>query len=182
VNPEGISNGEVLTLDKDDGTIKIGSTNVGREDYACKWCLNMTFERHFVDFVVQEREALGFVDTRPKCWYGKGCRTQHHRPAHAQRLQHLCDETRAESRDEQNRARAPQAVQTGSVRSAPVVNVPGSPASVVAGQSGAASVRAAVTGSVRGSGNSQDSQPANIASPVQNTPAAAPVEAPDNPH
>eukprot|EP00271_Cylindrocystis_brebissonii_P022097 TRINITY_DN831_c0_g4_i2.p1 TRINITY_DN831_c0_g4~~TRINITY_DN831_c0_g4_i2.p1 ORF type:complete len:159 (+),score=13.34 TRINITY_DN831_c0_g4_i2:169-645(+) len=31
---------------------------------------------------------------RQACWYGKGCRTQHHNAAHARRLNHACLPTR----------------------------------------------------------------------------------------
>lgn len=34
------------------------------------------------------------VRDRENCWYGRGCRTQGHRPDHAERMNHICEQTR----------------------------------------------------------------------------------------
>jgi len=45
-----------------------------------------------MDWWINEKEKSGVVDNRPKCWYGKNCRTQGHNPDHAARLNHACHE------------------------------------------------------------------------------------------
>ncbi|KAJ3161535.1 hypothetical protein HDU88_007340 [Geranomyces variabilis] len=40
-------------------------------------------------------ELLPVIRNRRDCWYGKDCRTQYHNLAHAQKLNHVCENTKA---------------------------------------------------------------------------------------
>ncbi|KAK6529154.1 hypothetical protein TWF694_004366 [Orbilia ellipsospora] len=87
------------------------------DSYLCSRCLPQIFHRYLTDFLVSERDRLGWTDTRTKCWYGKNCRTQRHNPDHCARLNHVCEETPQEGRRERQHApRLAQASYTGSVR------------------------------------------------------------------
>ncbi|KAF3937646.1 hypothetical protein ABW19_dt0210008 [Dactylella cylindrospora] len=83
-------------LRDDDGVIVPWPATVApvtRGEYVCRSCLVYLFDRYLTDFLVAERESLGWRDIRTKCWYGKNCRTQRHNPDHCARLNHVCDET-----------------------------------------------------------------------------------------
>ncbi|CAE8720963.1 unnamed protein product [Polarella glacialis] len=43
---------------------------------------------------ISEAELPARAQGRSNCWYGPGCRTQSHRPEHAARLNHVCQQTR----------------------------------------------------------------------------------------
>ena len=63
---------------------------------ACSTCT----ANAFCELLYQYREAIpaaelpAAVTARPDCYYGFNCRTQHHRPHHAQNLNHICPATR----------------------------------------------------------------------------------------
>ncbi|RVD83489.1 uncharacterized protein DFL_007876 [Arthrobotrys flagrans] len=89
------------------------------DSYVCKNCLPGMFDRYLTDFLISERERLGWTDARSRCWYGKNCRTQRHNPDHCARLSHVWDEVPAEERRETRPARPtrpPQVTHTGGVR------------------------------------------------------------------
>ncbi|KAK6334726.1 hypothetical protein TWF718_010174 [Orbilia javanica] len=97
------------------------------DSYVCKNCLPGIFDRHLTDFLISERERLGWTDIRSRCWYGRNCRTQRHNPDHCARLSHVWDEVPAEARREARPARPPrppQVTHTGNVRD----NIPSSQA------------------------------------------------------
>ncbi|KAK6497784.1 hypothetical protein TWF481_012186 [Arthrobotrys musiformis] len=91
----------------------------------CRNCRSGMFDRFLTDFLISERERLGWTDIRSRCWYGKNCRTQRHNPDHCARLSHVWDEVPAAERREERPARParpPQVTHTGGVRD----NVPNS--------------------------------------------------------
>ncbi|KAK6529805.1 hypothetical protein TWF281_008964 [Arthrobotrys megalospora] len=89
---------------------------VTADSYVCKNCLPGIFDKHLTDFLVSERERIGWTDIRSKCWYGKNCRTQRHNPDHCARLNHICDEVPVGERREARPARPVQVTHSGSVR------------------------------------------------------------------
>ncbi|KAF3920603.1 hypothetical protein ABW21_db0202338 [Orbilia brochopaga] len=83
-------------------TIPIGQAAnvepVTRDSYICGRCDSLVWDRFLTDFMISQRERLGWVDNRPNCWYGKNCRTQRHNLDHCARLCHVCAETPQEER------------------------------------------------------------------------------------
>lgn len=63
---------------------------------ACRGC-GMGVLRALV-YALRERIPDGELPARAqgrgKCWYGRNCRTQAHKPAHASKLNHICEQTR----------------------------------------------------------------------------------------
>uniref|UniRef100_A0A7S0FBG8 RING-type domain-containing protein n=2 Tax=Pyrodinium bahamense TaxID=73915 RepID=A0A7S0FBG8_9DINO len=63
---------------------------------ACRPCAVAV--AHGVVYSLRERIPEGELPERargrPRCWYGRHCRTQGHKPEHAQRLDHICEQTR----------------------------------------------------------------------------------------
>lgn len=43
---------------------------------------------------ISQDELPASVTTRNDCWYGRNCRTQRHKPDHARRLNHICEQIR----------------------------------------------------------------------------------------
>ncbi|KAK6354347.1 hypothetical protein TWF730_008754 [Orbilia blumenaviensis] len=86
------------------------------DSYVCKNCLPGMFDRNLTDFLISERERLGWTDARSRCWYGKECRTQRHNPDHCARLSHVWNQVPVEERREVRPARPAHATYTGSVR------------------------------------------------------------------
>ncbi|EPS43064.1 hypothetical protein H072_2863 [Dactylellina haptotyla CBS 200.50] len=103
---------------KNDDTIPFASiVPITPDSYLCPTCLPRIFDHYLTDYLISERERLGWTDIRTKCWYGKNCRTQRHNPDHCARLNHVCNETPQEGRREaQTTPRALQTSHTGSVR------------------------------------------------------------------
>lgn len=64
----------------------------------CETCFLHWMRVCFPDWWINEKEKSGVVDNRPKCWYGKNCRTQGHNLDHATRLNHACHEIPVEER------------------------------------------------------------------------------------
>jgi len=64
----------------------------------CEACFLHWMRMCFMNWWINEKEKSGVVDNRPKCWYGKNCRTQGHNLDHATRLNHACHEIPAEER------------------------------------------------------------------------------------
>ncbi|KAF8422914.1 hypothetical protein EV426DRAFT_669739 [Tirmania nivea] len=64
----------------------------------CEICFLHWMRICFMNWWITEKEKSGVVDNRPKCWYGKNCRTQRHNPDHAARLNHACHEIPLEER------------------------------------------------------------------------------------
>ena len=69
-----------------------GGTPVAVDARICHAC----WEAVFATLCYQYRAAIPAADlpaevtSRPDCWYGRECRTQHSKPAHAERLNHIC--------------------------------------------------------------------------------------------
>ncbi|KAF3186108.1 hypothetical protein TWF788_003576 [Orbilia oligospora] len=104
-NPSGIEGPYVVPIKPD--------------SYVCRNCLPGIFDKHLAGFLISERERLGWTDLRPRCWYGKNCRTQRHNPDHCARLSHIWDEVPLEERREGRRERPPRpppVTHTGGVR------------------------------------------------------------------
>ncbi|KAF8533920.1 hypothetical protein BDD12DRAFT_462255 [Trichophaea hybrida] len=66
--------------------------------HLCKACASNLFERHLMKWWIWRQENSQIEDERVKCWYGYQCRTQHHRPDHAERLNHACEPIPEEQR------------------------------------------------------------------------------------
>ncbi|KAJ3188230.1 hypothetical protein HDU85_005380 [Gaertneriomyces sp. JEL0708] len=66
------------------------------ESNVCILCANQIFKL----LVYKWREAIPLdelpadIRQRPNCWYGWACRTQLHRDSHAEKLNHICEQTR----------------------------------------------------------------------------------------
>ncbi|KAI5838947.1 hypothetical protein DFP73DRAFT_242268 [Morchella snyderi] len=63
--------------------------SVGTDAYVCRGCVAPVLQARFMAWWCAERVKL-YVDSRDKCWYGWGCRTQFHNSDHARKLQHCC--------------------------------------------------------------------------------------------
>ncbi|KAK6334097.1 hypothetical protein TWF696_002599 [Orbilia brochopaga] len=75
-------------------------TPVTPDSYVCTRCLPEIWDEYIIEFLVSERERLGWIDDRPRCWYGRNCNTQTHNPDHCARLSHVWEELpRGERRD-----------------------------------------------------------------------------------
>ena len=65
----------------------------------CSRCAGKEFSNCLFDYTISIKSALpNEVIIREDCWYGKDCRTQHHNPAHAMRLNHVCLNTGSPSK------------------------------------------------------------------------------------
>ncbi|KAI5811499.1 hypothetical protein DFH27DRAFT_648828 [Peziza echinospora] len=91
----GLSNSDVAS--------RIRATLPNQDHTTCMSCFRVRIREKFIDWWIDERERVGLVDNRDKCWYGKGCRTQTHNRAHADRLIHACNEVPASERGRNRR-------------------------------------------------------------------------------
>ncbi|KAF7290372.1 hypothetical protein HMN09_01295200 [Mycena chlorophos] len=62
----------------------------------CKSCFMEFLLDHVWRWWATEWPKTGFIVPTDDCWYGYNCNTQTHRPAHAQKLNHLCVPTRGD--------------------------------------------------------------------------------------
>ncbi|CAM6101718.1 unnamed protein product [Calypogeia fissa] len=75
-------------------------TRVNSVSSVCDFCADEVFShlldkfRTFVPRTELPPDAAG----RPDCWYGYECRTQHHKEAHARKLNHVCEPSRPSNR------------------------------------------------------------------------------------
>jgi len=63
---------------------------------ACRGCTSSVLQSlaYSLRERIPETELPARARGRPKCWYGRNCRTQNHKPQHAERLDHICEQTR----------------------------------------------------------------------------------------
>jgi E3 ubiquitin-protein ligase CHFR len=66
-----------------------------QQSYICLNCSGMLWN----ELIYRYREKIenlvpAHVQSRPKCWYGKECRTQRTKPIHAQKYNHIGDNQR----------------------------------------------------------------------------------------
>ncbi|KAJ3045169.1 hypothetical protein HK097_001264 [Rhizophlyctis rosea] len=70
--------------------------NVSKDDAACYGCAMHIFDE--LCYLYRQNLAVDSLPARAKnrndCWWGRNCRTQLHNPQHAQRLNHVCEQTR----------------------------------------------------------------------------------------
>ncbi|EWC46259.1 hypothetical protein DRE_04430 [Drechslerella stenobrocha 248] len=89
-------------LQNNNDTIPMPATDpinpITSDSYICTNCIVRVWERYVGEYMITQRDRLGYTDTRPKCWYGKNCRTQRYNSDHCARLNHLCEETPLEER------------------------------------------------------------------------------------
>jgi len=63
------------------------------EDWLCTDCVKKLLSAHLHLWLLEQKRKDG--ETIPNdCWYGYNCRTQIHKVAHAQQLNHLCEPKR----------------------------------------------------------------------------------------
>lgn len=64
--------------------------------HACRGCGTSVLKN--LIYSLRERIPDGELPARARgrrsCWYGRGCRTQGHKPDHASKLNHICEQTR----------------------------------------------------------------------------------------
>ncbi|KAF8588474.1 hypothetical protein K439DRAFT_1658483 [Ramaria rubella] len=79
---------------------EVADDNWGPNAWFCQQCVNnVASEMLFHWWSQQRRDSLerqdGLVVSKPNCWYGRECRTQTHNDSHAERHNHVCENTRA---------------------------------------------------------------------------------------
>ncbi|KAF7789218.1 hypothetical protein EIP86_000159 [Pleurotus ostreatoroseus] len=67
-----------------------------KEHYYCKDCIETLFRARLTAWWAAEKRRAPGAEVLTDCWYGYACRTQTHRAAHAQKLNHLCTPTRGD--------------------------------------------------------------------------------------
>ncbi|KAJ9451963.1 FHA domain containing protein [Diplonema papillatum] len=63
-----------------------------KDTIVCGTCFSAIFGSLLLDFriTIDPAELPAEVVSRQNCWYGFGCRTQYHKPPHAEKLNHAC--------------------------------------------------------------------------------------------
>ncbi|KAI0786088.1 hypothetical protein C8Q75DRAFT_774034 [Abortiporus biennis] len=66
-----------------------------KNNWYCDTCMMVLCKTRFTRWWISRKATLD-LPVKEDCWYGYNCRTQRHRFAHAQRLNHLCEPTRGD--------------------------------------------------------------------------------------
>ncbi|KAJ8081549.1 hypothetical protein PM082_007394 [Marasmius tenuissimus] len=66
-----------------------------KEDWLCTSCLRKLLGENLHLWLLNKRIQAGDNVPAEDCWYGWACRTQTHKQPHAERLNHICPQTRS---------------------------------------------------------------------------------------
>ncbi|KAF9263992.1 hypothetical protein L218DRAFT_299829 [Marasmius fiardii PR-910] len=64
------------------------------EDWLCSDCVTKVLDEKLHLWLLDKRTQAGDDVPAEDCWYGWNCRTQTHKYSHAERLNHICPQTR----------------------------------------------------------------------------------------